>query len=393
MSIRTTSYILCHYSEIGLKGKNRSFFENKLIDNLRVTLERLNPNLVKSIDHPRGRIIIELNPDYEEFYSTIAPSLKCVFGLSYFAFATRTDSKIESIKAQLRKLMQNDIFETFRITARRSNSNYPHSSHRLNEILGEFVINEFDIKVNLNDPQINCYVDIVDNNAFIYTKRIYCSGGLPVGSSGKAIILLSGGIDSPVAAYYALKRGCKCIYVHFHSVPHVTEASIDKVRQIVSILSKYQRTSKLYLVEFAGLQDEIMLSCNPKYRVLHYRRYMIKIANAIAQREKVKVLYTGESLGQVASQTLENISVVEEASQIPVLRPLIGFDKQEIINIAKTIETYETSILPHEDCCTLYIPKHPATKARIDDVLLSEKNINDKDQIERIILTATIEKY
>jgi len=393
MPNNTTLHILCHYSEIGLKGKNRSFFENKLIDNLRVALEKLDSNLIKSFIHPRGRIIIELNSDCEDVYLSIRPALISVFGLSYFAFATQTDNKLESIKLQLRAIVQNDNYETFRITARRSNPNYPHSSHRLNEILGEFVVNEFDIKVNLSDPQLNCYVDIIDNNAFIYTEKIYCNGGLPVGTRGRVIILLSGGIDSPVAAYYALKRGCKCIYVHFHSVPHVTEASIDKVRQIVLILSKYQRTSKLYLVEFSGIQDEIMLSCKPKFRVLHYRRYMLKIANAIAQREQAKVLYTGEALGQVASQTLENIAVVEEASEIPVLRPLIGFDKQEIINMAKTIETYETSILPHEDCCTLYVPKHPATKARIDDVLFSEKNIADEDLIKSAVGSAKLEKY
>ncbi|MEE9190281.1 MAG: tRNA uracil 4-sulfurtransferase ThiI, partial [Candidatus Neomarinimicrobiota bacterium] len=245
----------------------------------------------------------------------------------------------------------------------------------------------------LSNPGLTCYIDVLKDEAFIFISKIQGPGGLPVGASGKVAVLLSGGIDSPVAAYYILKRGGKAVFVHFHSVPYVTEASIDKVRDIIEIMKKFQSKSKLYLIEFAPVQNEIMEYCEPKYRVLHYRRFMVAIADKIAKRENAKALITGESLGQVASQTLENIAVVEDSAQLPILRPLIGYDKQDIINKAQEIGTYEISILPHQDCCTLFVPKHPATKARLSDVRNSESNLDVESLVNTAVENATVEFF
>jgi thiamine biosynthesis protein ThiI len=261
----------------------------------------------------------------------------------------------------------------------------------LNEDVGEVIFEKMNKSVNLKYPEVTCFIDVLDEGTFLFTEKIQSAKGLPVGVSGTVIVMLSGGIDSPVAAYYAMKRGMRIIYVHFHSVPLVSEASVEKVRDTVAILKKYQPRSKLYLLKFAAIQQQIMVDCYEKLRVVLYRRYMMKIAEKVAELENAKAIYTGEALGQVASQTIENITVVEESVKLPIMRPLIGFDKLEIISKAQEIGTYDISILPHEDCCTLYVPKHPATKARLIDIQKNEASLDSDILIEESLKTAEIE--
>ncbi len=387
------THIICHYSEIALKGQNRIYFEKILKSNIKRMVDEIASGSIKKIERLRGRFLIHLTENGQHSTDIIQSTLQNVFGLAYFAFAYKTDSEIEIIKKDCVELLQRFDFTTFRVTARQINKQFPFSAQTLNEEIGAAVIAKLKKKVNLSAPEAICYIDVLEEATYLYTEKIKGQNGLPVGTSGKVVVMLSGGIDSPVAAYYALKRGMQVIYVHFHSVPLVSEASIEKVRDTVEVLKKYQLNAKLYLVKFAEIQQAIMVDSNPKLRVILYRRFMIKIAEKISKNENAKAIYTGEALGQVASQTIENIAVVEDAAELPVIRPLIGFDKQEIIRKAEEIGTYEISILPHQDCCTLYVPKHPATKARLQDVIKNEAVLDSDQLITRAIESAKIEIF
>ncbi len=385
------THIICHYSEIGLKGQNRSYFEKKLKENIKYILEVNIPDSFVSIQRLRGRFLIELTESGQNFIAEIRDTLVNVFGLAYFAFAYESKPDLDIIKSDSVELMKRLEFNTFRVTARRVDSKFPHTSQELNEEVGAGIFEKLDKSVNLKYPEATCFIDVLNEGTFLFTEKIQSAKGLPIRVSGTAIVMLSGGIDSPVAAYYAMKRGLRVIYVHFHSVPLVSEASIDKVRDTVEILKKYQPQSKLYLMKFAPIQQQIMVDCDEKLRVVLYRRYMMKIAEKVAELEHAQAIYTGEALGQVASQTIENITVVEESVSLPIMRPLIGFDKQEIIAKAIEVGTYDISILPHEDCCTLYVPKHPATKARLIDVLQNEAKLDSELLINDSLETAEIE--
>ena len=239
--------------------------------------------------------------------------------------------------------------------------------------------------------EVNCWIDLFDNKAFLYHKRVPGRGGLPVGVSGKVVAMISGGIDSPVGAYFAMNRGARVIFVHFHSVPYTTPASIEKVKEVVTSLNKFQIKSRLYLVELAPIQKQIMDNTLARFRVLLYRRFMLMISEQIAIKENAKGIVTGESLGQVASQTLENMEAVGNISDISILRPLIGFDKQEIIDKAKDISTYDISIQPDQDCCSLFTPKNPATKAKSEQLDLEEKKLNVDFLVKKALDSAITE--
>ncbi len=229
------------------------------------------------------------------------------------------------------------------------------------------------------------FIEITNRYAFLYLEKIKGLGGLPVGVSGRAVSLLSGGIDSPVASFYAQKRGIELVFLHFHALPYVNKASLEKAEKIVKILNKYQFSSKLYLIPFADIQKEILLKTKASFRVVLYRRFMFRIAEILAKKEKAKVLITGESVGQVASQTLENIAVITRAISLPIFRPLICQDKQDIIEKAKEIGTYDISILPHQDCCSRFLPKRPATKANLTEVRKEENKLDIKKLIAKAI--------
>ena len=377
--------ILCHYGEIGLKGKNRSYFEKMLQENLRKALNRFAPDTFNSIGRMYGRLIIRLNDHGQNEIESITAVLKNVCGLVYFAPAIKTVQDMETITKLAEKIMTTGEYATFRVTARRPDKDFPISAQKINEDVGAAILAVTGKKVNLSNPEKICFIDVVDKRAFLYTERIHGQGGLPVGVSGKVLSLLSGGIDSPVAAYYAMKRGAAVSFVHFHSVPYTNEASIEKVREMIEKLQVFQQKITLFLVELASIQKEVMVLTAEKYRIILYRRFMVRIAEALAKKQRTGALLTGDSLGQVASQTLENMSVIEEAISMPLLRPLIGFDKLEIINKARAIDTYDISILPDQDCCALFVPKHPATKARLKDIFIEEEKLNVDELVQRAI--------
>ena len=367
---------LIHYHEIGLKGKNRAFFESKLKDNIKKTLNGLPYYRVQRIS---GRLLVHLREDSP--WEEIRDRLEKVFGTSYLAQAWITDLDTEKIKEELWLLLKDKEFTSFKINTKRAQKDFPLNSMEINREIGEYILQKSAKRVDLTEPDITCHLELVERYTIIYFAKIRGPGGLPVSSGGKVAVLLSGGLDSPVAAYKMLKRGCQAIFIHFHSYPFTDRESQQKVKEIVEILSKYQFHSRLYLVSFAELQQKIVATAPPSLRVILYRRYMLRIAQYIASRERALALVTGDSLGQVASQTLQNISVISHAVQIPILRPLIGEDKQDIINWAKGIGTYEISISPHQDCCALFLPKQPETKARLNQIEEAEHLIGIDDII------------
>lgn len=373
-------YIVIHYVEIALKGKNRRFFEDILRRNIEKALKREGKFILKKIS---GRFIVWLGELKKEgcaiSYEKISEILKNVIGIAHFSYALKTSCEIDAIKDAAISLLNGKIFNTFRVSAVRSDKKFLLTSQQVNEIVGKHIAENLFKKVSLKNFDVEVFIEITEDGAFLYLEKEECIGGLPVGVSGKVISLISGGIDSPVSSFYAMKRGCNVVFVHFHSFPYTGMESIEKVKQIIKILNKFQFKSKIYLVPFADLQSEIFVNTDgnlKKFRVVLYRRFMLRLAEKISEMEKAQAIITGDAIGQVASQTLENIRTINEACNIPVLRPLIAFDKEEIIKKAKEIGTYEISILPHCDTCTRFMPKHPATKADIETIKKIEKNLD-----------------
>lgn len=380
-------WVVCHYGEIALKGKNRKFFEEKLIQNIKRQLSPSDFDFVKRIS---GRIIIKLSTRGIARQKPIAGALKKVFGLVNFAFALNSEQGIEEIKAAALRMLENKKFKTFRISSQRADKSFPFTSQRINEEAGAEVCLKLKKKVDLGNPEITCFIEIAEKYCFVYAKKIKGAGGLPVGTSGKIMVLLSGGIDSPVAAFYAMKRGVEPIFVHFHAYPYTDKASVEKVEKIVKVLNRFQPGLKLYSVPFADIQKEILLKTPAKLRVVLYRRFMLRIAARLAEKENACALLTGESIGQVASQTIENMKAIEAAVDIPVFRPLLGFDKEEIIKKARQIGTYEISILPHHDCCSRFLPLYPATRAGLTETEKAEKALDADKLVRSAIKNASI---
>lgn len=384
-------YVICHYAEIGIKGKNRKMFEEQLVRNIKLGLRKYAPGSFSSIQRIPGAILITLNAKGSCVQSESENILRHTFGIAYFAHTTSVPADLKAIEKVVLDLFGMAQFHTFKIDARRSQKTFPKTSQEINEIIGAVVVEKLGKKVKLDGPDVTCFVEVIGKRALIYTEKISGPGGLPVGVSGKTLVMLSGGIDSPVAAYYTMKRGSPVEYIHFHSLPYTSPASVEKAKELIQILAKFQpQGTRLYLVPFYSIQKEIMLKTTAKYRVVLYRRFMFRIAESVAHRSRARALVTGESLGQVASQTLENIAAIEDGITMPVLRPLIGFDKQEIIRKAQEIRTYETSILPHEDCCSLFIPSSPATKADVTELRRAESRLPQK-LVEQSVQNTAIE--
>lgn len=363
--------LLVHYHEIALKARNRPLFVNQLVRNLKRATADFP---VRRIQKLPGRVLLELAG--ENAAQEVAERVRRVFGVANCCSALRCDLDLEALKDTAAKALAGRPFQTFRVTARRAYKTFPLTSPQLNEILGTFVLERFPARVDLKNPELTLFVDILPKEAFIYLEKVRGPGGLPVGVAGRVIALLSGGIDSPVAAYRMMRRGCQVSFVHFHGAPFLDRRTQEKAREIVKLLTRYQYTSRLYLVPFGEAQQEVVVNTPAPYRVLLYRRLMARIAEHLASLEGAKALVTGESLGQVASQTLENLTVIEEAVKLPLLRPLIGMDKEEITEQAKEIGTYEISIQPDQDCCTLFVPRHPATRATMDDIGRAEMTLD-----------------
>jgi len=347
--------VVVHYSEIGLKGKNRGQFEEQLRYNIQLSLKGLQ---IQSVQRTFGRLLILL-PDCFD-WPKIRERLQTVFGIAHFSLAMLTDQDMEHIQAAAMEQMSAKEFKSFRVTTKRAQKEFPLNSSQVNAQIGAAIQQQTGAQVNLNNPEVTCYIEIFNKNALIYSEKVPGLRGLPSGISEKAVSLLSSGIDSPVASWKIMKRGVRVIFVHFHSVPATSEASIENTKRIVEILTRYQYKSKLYLVPFLNIQQQIMIGAPPKYRVLLYRRSMFRLAERIATIEKANALVTGENVAQVASQTLSNIRSINDAVCLPVLRPLAGEDKLEITELAQKIGTFEISIEPYEDCCSLYVPQHPA---------------------------------
>ena len=263
----------------------------------------------------------------------------------------------------------------------------------INRRVGAYLCETYAVRAKMNQPDITVYIEVLEHEAYIYSEKLPAAGGLPSGISGKVISLISAGFDSPVASYQLLKRGAKVFYVHFHSVPYTSPQSVEQVEQLVNVLTQYQYESVLYLVPFAEIQQKIVLVADQKLRIILYRRMMMRIAEAIAQREKAQALVTGESLGQVASQTLRNISVIDEVATMPILRPLIGSDKEEIMNIAAKLGTYDISKEPYDDCCSFLSPRTPETWAKIEEVLEEEKKFEVENMVQESLTKMEMKKF
>jgi thiamine biosynthesis protein ThiI len=389
---------LIHYSEIALKGKNRPFFEQKLQDNLRSALARFSGT---KVEREHGRMIVWMKDGKRT--EQIAEQIKKIFGIVYFSpayfFKALPKDKKEAEKC-LKEIAEKIIPDlkkskktTFGVVAKRSYKNFPLDSGQINSFFGSILGKKLGWKVQLKRPDVCFYIEINNGSIAVYFEKILGFGGLPSGGSGKVVSLVSSGFDSPVASFSLAKRGCDIVYVHFHSYPQTSMASMENVENIVKKLTEHQLRSKLYFVPLLDVQKEIALKANNDYMLLLYRRSMMRLACEVAKKENAKALVTGESVGQVASQTLENILVTDDASSLPVLRPLSGSNKEEIIDIAKKIGTYEISTLPYEDCCTLFVPAHPITKAHLEDVLKIEKEIKNLEKLEKAVLEAAEIKY
>ncbi|MBN2092815.1 tRNA 4-thiouridine(8) synthase ThiI [candidate division KSB1 bacterium] len=372
MTIPTEKYIIIHYSEIGLKKGNRDFFENALKRNIQRMLSDL---VVGPIFIDYGRFLLTIKEDSP--LQIIAERLRQTFGIAHFSIAYQGDLDVEVLKKQIVEKIEKTPFNSFAIETRRIDKEYPIKSRKVNEIVGEYVLETLNKKVNLSAPDLRCNIQIYNKKVIFYYERVEGLRGLPVGSSGKVVCLLSSGIDSPVAAYQMMSRGCKVIFVHFHSFPFTDKRSYYNAISLVQTLTKFQNRSLLYLVPLAKIQEIIIAVAPAKYRLLLYRRMMFRFAEGIANKEKAKALVTGESLGQVASQTLENLTATSQVVEMPILRPLIGIDKETIIKHAQTIGTFQTSIEPYSDCCSFLVPPNVATRAKIEELVEIEQKLGD----------------
>ncbi|PID82781.1 MAG: tRNA 4-thiouridine(8) synthase ThiI [Clostridiales bacterium] len=362
--------ILIRYGEISLKGKNREKFINKLISNITKKLSSIDNTFVKFV---HGRIFVDyMEKDEEPVYNII----KSVFGIVSFSEVIETELDLEKIQFEacnlMKKLTADSKDVTFKVESRRSNKGFKYKSPEISKIVGGYVLkNVENLKVDVKTPDIVLEVE-VRNRAYVFAGANKCLGGMPYGTCGNGLLLLSGGIDSPVSAYMMAKRGMKLEAVHFYSYPYTSDRAKEKVLDLAKILCNYIDDIDINLVNLAKIQEEIHEKCPDRFMTILSRRFMVKIANKIAKENGLNALVTGESLGQVASQTIEGISVTTDASNIPILRPLIAFDKIDIIKISKEIGCFETSILPFEDCCTVFLPEKVATRPKINDVIDAE---------------------
>jgi tRNA uracil 4-sulfurtransferase len=391
-----TPVVICHYHEVALKQKNRRIFEKKLRTNIAFALSDLVGQRMVMRGYGRLKIVLPFGFDEREKFEIVRSRLSNVFGIVNFGIGLSVGLDIEDICEASLKVIEGKSFNTFRVKTKRQNKNFPLNSTEVNKQVGAFIIEHFknngaDVKVDLKNPDLTVYVEIVDKEVYVYADRFKGPGGLPVGSSGKVVALISAGFDSPIASLLMMKRGAKVVFVHFHSYPYTSYDSIEQVREIVKILSKYQLHSKLYIVPIAEAQRIIVLNAPVGLRTILYRRLMVRIAEKVAQIEGAEALVTGESLGQVASQTLRNIRVINQVATLPILRPLIGIDKEEIIQKAKEIGTYEISSQPYDDCCSFLTGRHPETWANLDEILEIEKKLDWNNLIQMSFSGAQVE--
>ncbi len=372
------SIVLVHFGEIGLKGANRGLFERALADNIRARIpERLR--------REPGRFVLELTPESD--LERIRYHLDRTFGIVKYAFGLEARPEIDDIAAQAVALAQREHFETFRVTARRADKSFPLTSQQINGLVGAAVA-RLGKRVKLTEPQLEINIEVTSHAAYVCSNFRPGPGGLPVGVTGKVLALVSGGIDSPVAAILAMKRGCKCTILHFHNYTFYKDLVRKKIERLAEQLAVYNGPTRLIIVPFEPVQREIVRLCDAKYRMILYRRAMFRIASVLAPKEGALAYVTGDSLAQVASQTLENLDVIYSIADRPVLAPLIGYDKTEIMALARRYGTYDISILPYEDCCSAFIARHPATRTTRQEIEDQEADIDFPPLIERVVSEA-----
>lgn len=377
---------LVKYSEIGIKGKNRYIFENALRDQIKNALDLVEGEF--SVTKEQGRIYIEALTEYD--YDETVEALTRVFGIAgimpvMLIEDSTWDNLTKEVEEYVRKLYGDKEF-TFKVEAKRGNKQYPMKSPEICMELGGYLLEKFpNIKVDVHNPDVKINIEI-RNKAYVYSTVIPGAGGMPVGTNGKAMLLLSGGIDSPVAGYMIAKRGVKLDATYFHAPPYTSERAKEKVVDLARLVSKYSGPIDLHIVNFTDIQLYIYEKCPHDELTIIMRRYMMKIAEYLANKNNCLGLITGESIGQVASQTMQSLAATNAVCTLPVYRPLIAFDKQEIIDIAEKINTFETSILPYEDCCTIFVAKHPVTKPNINVIERSETKLEEK--IDELVETA-----
>ncbi|MBE0069001.1 tRNA uracil 4-sulfurtransferase ThiI [Thermoanaerobacterium thermosaccharolyticum] len=371
--------ILIKYGELALKGDNRAFFENKLVKNIKEALKGYDG--IK-VEKTHGRIYVEFDGNVNE----VIDKLKKVFGIVGITVAKKVDLDLDAIYNAAIELMRSYSGKSFKVETRRPNKSFPYESMEISRMVGGKILqNVEDVHVDVHNPDIVLNIEIREK-AYLYSGITDGIGGMPLGTNGRAVVLLSGGIDSPVAAWMMMKRGVEIEAVYFHSPPYTQERAKDKVIDLCKKLSEYGQDIYLHVVNFTDFQLAIYDKCPPKMTTIIMRRMMMRVAENIANKYGAKALITGESLGQVASQTIESLYCTNEVTHMPVFRPLIGMDKSEIVEISKKIGTYDISIRPYEDCCTIFVPKHPIIKPDLEEVIDGEKNIDYEKFIDSLVI-------
>lgn len=380
--------VIVHYQEIALKGRNRPWFVARLVRNLRVATEDLDVTGVRPL---MGRIELSLGPIAR--WADVKERLERVFGVANFSAAGRVPLDLDGIAAAILSDLGDPSVGSFRVSARRADKRYPLTSPQIEREVGGRIKQARGWRVDLGNPQLTIHLEFLTDQAFYFFGKERGPGGMPTGVSGRVACLLSGGIDSPVAAFRLMRRGCTVLLVHFHSYPFHSTTSQEKVREIATMLTRYQQQTRLYLVPFGEIQRQVVLTVPSALRVVIYRRLMMRIAWALARQSRARALVTGEVIGQVASQTLENLAVIGAAVECQIFRPLIGMDKDEITEQARRLGTYPISIIPDEDCCQLFMPRNPATKARLEEVVSAERLLPIEDLVAAATRAAGVEDF
>jgi len=380
--------LLAHYQEIALKGQNRVWFIRHLARNVRDALAGLG---VGDVRLPMGRLEVPLGEAVD--VAEVESRIQRVFGLANYALAWRVPPDVDAItEGVLRDLPRDRAVSSFRVEVRRAHKRFPVPSPEIERRIGARVHDATGWRVNLTDPALTIRVEIVPKDAYYHFDRMPGAGGLPTGTGGRVLVLLSGGIDSPVAAWRMMRRGCHATFVHFHAHPFTSHASIDKARELVRVLAPYQLGAHLMLLPFGELQRQVTVTVPGPLRVVIYRRLMLRIAAALARKVHAQALVTGDAVGQVASQTLDNLAVIGGATDHLVIRPLVGMAKDEIVADARRIGTFPVSILPDEDCCTLFTPRHPLTRAKAWDVARAEADLPIDQMVSQAAEAPAIER-
>jgi thiamine biosynthesis protein ThiI len=380
--------VVVHYQEIALKGKNRPWFLARLVRNLREALRDLDVTAVRAL---MGRIEVMLGPKASR--EEVGDRIRRVFGIANFSYARRVPLDLDGIAAAILDDLGEVTCDSFRVSVRRADKRFPLTSPQAEREIGGRIKQARGWRVNLDQPELTIHVELLTTEAFYFFGKERGAGGLPTGTAGRVACLLSGGIDSPVAAHRMMKRGCAVTFVHFHSYPILSRASQEKARELAALLTTWQLRSRLYLVAFGEIQQQVVLAVPPPMRVVIYRRLMMRIAERIARERRAQALVTGDVVGQVASQTLENLAVIGSVVTLPVFRPLIGMDKDEITSEAQKIGTYPISIIPDQDCCTLFTPRNPQTRARLAEIEAAEQALPIAEMVDSAVRAAAVEEF